>query len=78
MRTLEDCYRYADEHEGEAGSLLNFAAGTAADYRRKLTKLAWACKEPNKKKRANAVHILVMELQAAGESTADLPMHLYA
>jgi len=70
---LEDCYRYADEHEGEAGKLLNFAARTARDNLDKVRKLAWACLEPNKAKRKNALTIVLMELEAQGENLASFP-----
>jgi hypothetical protein len=64
MTTLEDCYRFADEHkDNPARPLLTYAACTAADYRKKLAKLAWACKESSKAKRSNTLAIVLMELE---------------
>jgi hypothetical protein len=75
--SLDDCYRLADLRsdagDGEASRALNFAACTAEEYRRKLKKLAWACLEKNRAKRVATLKTVRMELEAAGESAADLP-----
>lgn len=77
VKSLEDCYRFADlrsdSGDQEAAEITNFAADTAADYLKKLRRLAWSCREKSSAKRSAALQIVLMELEAVGESLAQFP-----
>ena len=64
----------SDAGRQNVADALNFSAGTAEMYFRKLKKLAWACKESNARKRNNVLQIVLAELTEEGESLAGFPM----
>lgn len=82
ITSLEQCYQIADNLADsgacpEGREAINFASFTAQMYRRHVKSLAWACLEKNRQKRMQAIELALMELDAAGESTAELPMRAY-
>lgn len=67
----------ADNGDEDAAKAIRYCARAANTYRRITKDLAWACLEKNARKRANVIHRVLMELDAQGESTAELPMRAY-
>ena len=63
----------SDAGHQDVADALNFSAGTAQDYLKKLQKLAWACTAKSSAKRAEALETFLMEMDAAGESLAAFP-----
>lgn len=78
ISSIEQCYQLADklsdEGNQEAADAIGYCAFTARLRSDALKKLAWACKEKSSAKRSNALQMVLMELEAQGESLASFPM----